>query len=548
MSLKPSVIEPVPEQTARVARAAFPKGNLYISLRNQFGTLFEDADFTSLYPRRGQPAFAPWRLALITIMQFLENLSDRQASDAVRSRIDWKYALSLELTDAGFDHSVLSNFRERLTVGGQSALLLDRVIEVLREKNLLKERGKQRTDSTHVLAAIRLMNRLELVTETMRAALNELAVVSPVWLSSIAAPEWFTRYSARIEDTRLPRGKQAREEFARQVGEDGFRLLEILLKQQPELLKLETIQTLQKVWQRHHTRNETGEVGWRKNADLSRAATAIESPYDIEARHSNKREFSWTGYKVHVSETCDADLPRLITNVLTTAATEQDVACTAAIHQSLEKNSRLPSRHFVDAGYVDADLLVESSSRYAVELFGPTRLNPSWQTRAGGYDQAQFQIDWSDQTAVCPEGKRSVYWYEHQTNERYSRPVVTVRFNRRDCRDCTSRDKCVKSKSGAARMLNLPPQPLYEALEITRNLLNTKDGRREYQNRAGIEGTLSQAVRRGSFRRSRYRGLQKTHLQEVATATGINLLRAINFLEGKPIAKTRIPRFAKLAH
>ncbi len=275
MSLKPSVIEPVPEQTARVARAAFPKGNLYISIRDQLGTLFEDADFTTLYPKRGQPAFAPWRLALITIMQFLENLSDRQASDAVRSRIDWKYALSLELTDAGFDHSVLSNFRERLAAGEQPALLLDQVIELLKEKNLLKVRGKQRTDSTHVLAAIRVMNRLELVTETMRAALNELAVVSPIWLSSIALPEWFTRYSARIEDTRLPRGEQAREEFARQVGEDGFQLVAILLKQQPELLKLEAVQTLQKVWQRHYTRNESGEIGWRKNALLSRAATLL---------------------------------------------------------------------------------------------------------------------------------------------------------------------------------------------------------------------------------------------------------------------------------
>ena len=548
MSLKPSGIEPVPEQTGRVARAAFPKGNLYISIRDELGTLFEDADFTTLYPKRGQPAFAPWRLALITIMQFLENLSDRQASDAVRSRIDWKYALSLELTDAGFDHSVLSNFRERLTVGEQSALLLDRVIDLLKEKNLLKVRGKQRTDSTHVLAAIRVMNRLELVTETMRAALNELAVVSPIWLSSQAPPEWFARYGARIEDTRLPRGERAREEFARRVGVDGFHLLELLSEQMPDLLKLEVIETLQKVWQRHYTRNEAGEIGWRKNADLSRAATAIESPYDTEVRHSNKRELSWTGYKVHVSETCDADLPRLITNVLTTAATEQDVACTTLIHQSLKRNQRLPNRHFVDAGYVDAGLLVESPALYGVELFGPTRLNPSWQSRSGGYDQAQFQIDWNDQTAVCPEGKQSVYWYERQTKERYSRPVVTVRFNRKDCQTCSHRSKCVKTKSGAARALNLPPRPLYEALEKTRNLLTTEDGRREYRNRAGIEGTLSQAVRRGSFRRSRYRGLQKTHLQEVATATGINLLRTINFMQGKPLAKTRVSRLSKLAH
>lgn len=193
MSLKPSLIEAIPSETIRVARAAFPKGNLYLSMRDELGVLFRDADFAELFPRRGQPAFAPWRLALITIMQFLENLSDRQTADAVRSRIDWKYALSLELTDSGFDYSVLSGFRERLITNEQQSLLFDRVIELLRAKNLLKARGKQRTDSTHVLASIRVMNRLELVAETLRAALNELTAAAPIWLTSAVQPEWFAR-------------------------------------------------------------------------------------------------------------------------------------------------------------------------------------------------------------------------------------------------------------------------------------------------------------------------------------------------------------------
>ena len=154
MSLKPSVIDPVPEETARIARAAFPKGNLYLAMRDELGVAFSDADFAELFPRRGQPAFAPWRLALITVMQFSENLSDRQASESVRSRIDWKYALGLELTDAGFDYSVLSGFRERLASGRKQTLLLDRMLELFKEKKLLKAKGKQRTDSTHVLAAI----------------------------------------------------------------------------------------------------------------------------------------------------------------------------------------------------------------------------------------------------------------------------------------------------------------------------------------------------------------------------------------------------------
>ena len=546
MSLKPSIVAPVPKATARVARAAFPKGNLYLSMRENLGTLFEDVDFIDLYPKRGQPAFAPWRLALITVMQFLENLSDRQAAEAVRSRIDWKYALSMELTDAGFDHSVLSHFRDRLVQSGQQELLLDRILNLLREKQLLNERGKQRTDSTHVLAAIRVMNRLELVMETMRAALNDLSEAAPIWLSSIARTEWFTRYAVRIEETRLPRTEKARVQLAEAVGRDGFYLL-AHLEQQPDLLKRQSVLTLERVWQRHYTRNEEGGVDWRLNSQLGRAAGAIESPYDREARHSRKRELVWTGYKVHFSETCERGLPRLITNVHTTAATEQDVSATADIHRSLEKKKLLPGRHLVDAGYVDAELLVESERAYGVELFGPTRVDPSWQARAGGYAAELFNIDWGKRQAICPQGRASRYWYEHQSREEYRREVVKIRFSRRDCSACEAREKCVKSRSGAARMLIVPERAHYQALRQMRQTMTNEEGRREYRARAGVESTIAQAVRRSGARRSRYKGLEKTQLQEVATAAGINLLRTVNFLSGKPVGKTRISRFARLS-
>ena len=427
MSLTPSIIEPVPEQTVLVARAAFPKGNLYLSMRDELGTLFEDTDFVELFSRRGYPAFTPWRLALITILQFLENLSDRQAAEAVRSRIDWKYLLGLELTDSGFDYSVLSGFRSRLVGGEQQSLLIERLLDRFREKKLLKVRGHQRTDSTHVLAAIRVMNRLELVTETMRAALNEVATSAPEWVTKAALPEWFTRYATRAEQSRMPRTDPAREDYARQVGKDGFHLLKLLSDQQPALLKLKKVAILERVWQRHYTRHEDGEVYWRPTAELAKAATAIESPYDTEARFSTKRDLSWTGYKVHLSETCDEHLPHIITNVQTTVATTQDVSCTDDIHKQMQKNNLLPSRHLVDTGYVDVELVVESSRKYGIELFGPMRLNPSWQAREGGIEATQFQIDWDNRQAQCPMGKQSVYWHEYQTRE-YSRPVVKIRF------------------------------------------------------------------------------------------------------------------------
>lgn len=546
MSLKPSIIEPVPAHTVQVARAAFPKGNLYLSMRDELGTVFEDTDFMTLFSRLGYPAVTPWRLALITIMQFLENLSDRQAAEAVRSRIDWKYLLGLELTDAGFDHSVLSGFRSRLVAGEKQTLLLERLLDRFREKKLLKVRGNQRTDSTHVLAAVRVMNRLELVTETMRAALNEIAASAPEWLAEAALPEWWTRYGVRAEQSRMPRTDKAREDYARQVGEDGFQLLELLTDQQLGLLKLAQVETLEKVWQRHYARHEDGEVNWTANADLTKAATAIESPYDTDARFSTKRDLFWTGYKVHVSETCDDQLPRLITNVLTTAATTQDVSCTSLIQKQLQANNLLPARHLVDTGYIDAQLVVESSSKYGIELFGPMRLNPSWQARTGGIDAAQFEIDWDKKQARCPLGRQSAYWSEYQKKE-YARPVVLIRFRNEDCLNCQSRTKCVRNKK-AGRSLQVPSREMYEALEQTRRKLDSSEGRNEYKKRAGIEGTISQGVRRGTLRGSRYRGLEKTHLQEAATAAAINIVRAVNFLNLKPLAKTRVSRFARLAN
>ena len=214
MSLHARKPEPIPEETARVAHAAFPEGNLYVRMRTGLDTIYKDEDFSELFPTHGQPAETPWRLALITVFQFAEHLSDRAAADAVRGRIDWKYALSLELTDPGFDHTVLSEFRTRLLIGGAERRLLDVLLRRVHERGLLKVHGRQRTDSTHVLAAIRALNRVELVAETMPHALNVLAITAPDWLRAHGRPEWVKRYERRPEDGGPPRKQQERQALA----------------------------------------------------------------------------------------------------------------------------------------------------------------------------------------------------------------------------------------------------------------------------------------------------------------------------------------------
>src|SRR5262245_33516 len=322
MSLHPHIMEPVPDETARIARAAFPKGHPYLTCRDALGTILQDEDWAPLYAQTGQPGFTPWRLALVTLMQFRENLADRQAAEAVRARIDWKYLLSLELTDPGFDFSVLSEFRDRLLAGSAEAVLLDKLLERCRALGLLKARGPQRTDSTHVLAAIRVLNRLELVAETLRATLHALATVAPDWLQGLAPLAWYERYSRRIEETRLPREQAQRDASAQTVGEDGFQLLDAL--DAPEaptgLRELPMIATLRQTWQRHYERS-TGEVPphghppvsgvrFTPNRELPPAAEGIESPSDGEARYRHQRDTSWTGSMVHVSETYEPAAPR----------------------------------------------------------------------------------------------------------------------------------------------------------------------------------------------------------------------------------------------
>src|SRR3989449_1175033 len=256
MSLRLHALEPVPEETARVAHAAFPKGNPYLLLRDTLGTIFRDDDFATCFPLEGQPGLPPWRLALITIMQFRENLADRQAAEAVRARIDWKYLLGLALTDPGFDFSVLSEFRDRLLAGSAEELLLDKLLERCRAMGWLKARGAQRTDSTHVLAAIRVLNRLELVAETLRAALNAVATVAPAWLQAVTPLAWYERYSRRIEEARLPKETAEREAYAHTGGEDGFRLLDLLETPEapPGLRELPHMEALRRTWQRHYER------------------------------------------------------------------------------------------------------------------------------------------------------------------------------------------------------------------------------------------------------------------------------------------------------
>jgi len=545
--LKPENNTQIPEETVKVAQAAFPNGNIYLALRDTLGPIFEDEQFKDLYPTLGQPAESPGRLALITIMQYLEDLSDRQAAEAVRSRIDWKYILGLALDDPGFDFSVLSEFRQRLLEGKTEEVLLERILERCEELGLLKGKKKQRTDSTHVIAAVRALSLLELVGETMRRVLDEAAQIAPDWLRQRMKPEWISRYGRRFDGYRLPTSKAKREELAVTIGEDGFYLLQAIYSDEgSQALKKSTkVETLRRIWiQQFYWTGE--KVHWRTKDKWGQppAGKMIGSPDDLEAKYCVKRSTEWSGYKVHLTETCQAEYPRLITHVETTLSTVHDVKVTTKIQNDLAAKRRLPEIQLVDEGYMEIDLLLDSQNR-GIDLVGPVPSSKSWQDRVeGAYDHTRFQIDWEGRLVTCPNGKTSARCTERKTWR--GTPSFSFVFDKEDCFPCPMRVHCSRAKN-VGRTLTLYPKEQYEAQLAARQRQHTEEYRKLYGERAGMESTISQGVRKTKLRYARYIGLARTHLQETASAAAINLARIFAWLMGERPKPTRISPFLAFA-
>lgn len=555
--MEPLPLPQVPALTARVARASFPRGNLAIRIRDVLGEVYGDARFASAFAVAGRPAVSPGQLMMVTVLQYADNLTDRQAADAARDRMSWKYALGLELDDPGFDASVLSEFRTRLVEHAATAIALDVLLERLAGLGLVKAGGRQRTDSTHVLAHIRSLNRLELAGQTVRAAVEALAAAAPGWLASRIDSSWVDRYQARVDSFRLPDSQTKRTALAIQYGQDGYALLAAVYAADAPgwLAQLPAVEALRRIWiqQYYRSTGPGGEVVARREADvhgLPPGGFRLICPYDLDARYSVKRDHGWSGYKVHFTEGCDGgrdatgrDLPNLITNVATTEATVPDVKMTEPIHRQLAGKDLLPARHLLDSGYPSADLLVSSPRDFGVVLVTPLLTDTSAQAKAAaGYDKTAFAVDFDNQQATCPQGARSTSWSPCRQR---GIDTIVVKFAVADCGPCPARADCTQSQR-RGRQLTLRPREVHQAQTAAHATQTSDQWKAEYAARAGVEGTMHQAVAATGIRHARYRGIDKTRLQHNITAAALNLIRLDAYLTGKPIDRGRTSHLARL--
>jgi hypothetical protein len=329
----------------------------------------------------------------------------------------------------------------RVAAGGLDQVVLDTLLERLAADGLVSAGGKMRTDSTHVISAVRDLNRLELAGESVRACLEQLAVAAPQVVAQLLDDSWGKRYAARIDTWRMPASTTKKEELALAYGRDGRTLLKAVYAaaaSDPDLAflaRLHQVEVLRVVLLQNYltVAGEQGrEVIKRREAQadgLPPGRSRITSPYDTDARWGLKRDTFWNGYKVHVTETCGttgtagADdsgsdgegaavtPPHLIVNVETTDATVPDAQMTEPIHARLDQRGMLPGEHLVDSGYPSAELLVSSQADYGITLVTPMLADTSPQARAGaGFDRAAFTIDFAARHATCPQGRTSSSW------------------------------------------------------------------------------------------------------------------------------------------
>lgn len=535
MSLKPEPVRHMPPEIAEL-RDLIPEGSVYRLVGDVLFAEHNDADYADLYPAEGQPGVSPVLLAFVTVFQFLEKLSDRAAANALRVRLDWKYALHLPLNYAGFNFSVLSEFRDRVIEHGAEARLFDSVLVQLREMGLLKRRGRQRTDSLAILTKVRDLTRLERLVETVRLALRALLAADEKWVRMTVPPTWEDIYGQPCVHEKLTQAE--RDALGERVGPDGQWLLErVQAEQTPEQLRdLPEVKVLATVWQQQFRMVE-GELVAQEPGPYD-GKTRIDTPHDPEARYSAKRGQGWVGYKLQATETDDEEMPHLLTDIAVTSSVETDYEALEAIQKRLEERDVLPAEQLGDKGYITEDNLANSAKR-GIDLIGPVKKESWVQARnRGGITLDQFELDLENLTAVCPAGQKATIGTSKGKR-------LVFRFPKAVCAACPLRAQCCTGKGGR----NLSVGRNYPVLKAARARQETEEFKALYrQHRGGIEGCLSALVRGQGIRVGRYIGTTKIHLQALFTGAAVNLQRAARWLAGeRPQAQRQSLRLSQNA-
>jgi transposase len=483
-----------------------------------------EAKFHALYCEdNGRPAIDPVLLCGVTLLQFMEKAADRSASAHVVYHLGWKYALDLELDYQGFHPTVLVYFRDRLEQNKAERVIFDRIVKMLVELGLVKRKGKQRLDSTHILGYVKEMSRLECAVETLRLGLEALAKQT----RRGERPEFWERlwalYVQSEIDWRL--SKKERASRYRQCGQDMQELLEWVGAKSAALGELEAIKLLSRVF------GEQFELVEGKLKPTSRRPPrSVQNPHDPDAHYADKGKKQWIGYKVHVVESVDPEEPAkkkgeptesFITEILTTEAAEDEMAGLAqALKREQQHHELKPVAMYADGGYVTENTLAQAQHN-GMELLGPTRPDP----HKGPYNADAFHVDIEKLKAVCPQEKTSTQC-SHIEDKYMGTEYYRIEWGSQ-CDSCLVQKQCTRAKNGR-RILVVGLR--HDLVEKRRKEMREAEFSKSMHPRNGIEGTHSELVRGHGMRRTKYRGRSRVGLSHYFMGAACNVKRYLNLL------------------
>jgi transposase len=502
----------IPQEISSWGKKYLKDSNLYRVIGDQLLSFISADEFTSMYSNTGRPSINPIILSLVTLFQFLEEIPDRVAAQYAITRLDWKYALHIPMDDPGFHYSDLCNFRKRLAKHGKESLLFDQLLEKIESLGYLKKRKHQRTDSTHVLALVSELSRLENLSESLRVSLRAIHKSDSAFYEMKIPVLYRDHWSISHSDYQMTDSQ--RKEALDRVGQDIYWLLSFLETNKKSFLRLPELEVLQTLFYQHFTLQDSQKICLKDKADTGK--DKIQSPHEPEARYSEKRGKSWVGYKTHITETAnEKGEVNFVTDITTTNSCEQDNETLSGIQEKLEAANLKPEQQSVDKGYVTGANLSESDKK-DIQLMGEaSQLN-----NKSLFTADDFIVDYQTMTATCPARCTSISWKQRESGK--NKGDVQIRFGDQ-CNHCSLKEKCTTSKRG--RRLRLSPH--YPILRERREESKTDAFKELMKRRPPVEGTISEMVRAHGLRTSRYRGMVKTHFHGLMIGTAVNLKRLV---------------------
>lgn len=473
-------------------------------IKEEIGSRIKDSDFEDMYKDGGRPPISPRLLILVLLMQFLEGLSDRAAIRNLKFRLDWKIAFGLPVDFLGFHSSTLTYFRDRLIANSKATYAFDKILAYLAEKGLIKQSGQQRIDSTHIIAAVRELTRIELLHETIRLFCLDLGLRKKQMSETVL--ELHSKYTDTISTFRMTKGEKTEA-----IKEAGLAMrtirdwVETLLDVQ--LLGLASFKTLKTVFSQNFI-----DQGIETIPELIKIATGKEhicNPHDPDAEYGNKGKKGWLGYKLQVVETAEGE-QNFITHIELENATNFDGDSVCGIIEELENKGVSPSNLYGDTHY-NTSANIELLAEKEIELKGPVApVTKQKQEKDEG-----FAINIELQKVICPEGIESKHFHIDPSGR------IKASFPKKDCLACSRKEICQPQPRGKI----YEQRPENKTLSVRRKKMLDPAYQKDLHRRNGIEGTLSGLVRGQKIRRLKYRGKAKGQLQTKMTGAAANVMR-----------------------